>query len=104
ALTLAERALRALPDDHTARRLLCAACLGVGEAGRALTECATLLAATPDHQYLIAMQATALRLLNDSRYELLCDYDRMVLSMPIEAPPGWADLDSFLTELASRLA
>jgi tetratricopeptide (TPR) repeat protein len=103
ALTLAERALRALPHDQTARRLICAACLGVGEAGRALTECATLLEATPDHQYLIAMQTTALRLLNDPRYEAFCDYDRMVLSMPIEAPPGWRDLGSFLTDLASRL-
>jgi tetratricopeptide (TPR) repeat protein len=103
ALTLAERALAALPDDHTARRLLCAACLGVGDARRALTECAPLLAATPDHQYLIAMQTTALRLLNDSRYELFCDYDGMVLSMPIETPDGWSDLGSFLTELAARL-
>jgi tetratricopeptide (TPR) repeat protein len=103
ALRLAERALRALPDDHTARRLLCAASLGVGDARRALTECATLLKATPDHQYLIAMQTTALRLLKDPRYELFCDYERMVLSMPIEAPPGWPDPGSFLTELAARL-
>jgi tetratricopeptide (TPR) repeat protein len=103
ALRLAERALRALPDDHTARRLLCAAALGVGDARRALTECATLLAATPDHQYLIAMQTTALRLLKDPRYESFCDYDRMVLSMPIETPPGWQDLGSFLTDLSARL-
>ncbi len=103
ALRLAERALRALPGDHTARRLLCAACLGVGEAARALTECATLLAATPDHQYLVAMQTTALRLLNDPRYESFCDYDRMMLSMPIEVPAGWSDLESFLTELSTRL-
>lgn len=103
ALALAERALRALPGDQTAGRLLCAACLGVGDAGRALRQCATLLAATPDHQYLIAMQTTALRMLNDPRYELFCDYERMVLSMPIEAPPGWPDLGSFLTELTSRL-
>ncbi|HWZ64921.1 MAG TPA: tetratricopeptide repeat protein [Steroidobacteraceae bacterium] len=103
ALRLAERALRALPADHTARRLLCAACLGVGDGKRALTECATLLEATPDQQYLIAMQTTALRLLHDPRYESFCDYDRMVLSMPIETPAGWGDLGSFLTEVAARL-
>lgn len=103
ALSLAERALRALPNDPTARRLLCAAYLGVGDGARALSECATLVADTPDHQYLIAMQTTALRLLNDPRYESLCDYDRMVLSMRIEAPPGWKDLSSFLTELTSHL-
>ena len=103
ALTLAERALRALPNNHTARKLLCAGYLGVGEGARALAECATLLKAAPDDQYLIAMQTTALRLLNDSRYALLCDYDRMVLSALIETPPGWPDLGSFLTELTSRL-
>jgi tetratricopeptide (TPR) repeat protein len=103
ALTLAERALRALPNDHTTRKLLCAAYLGVGEGAKALAECATLLETTPDDQYLIAMQTTALRLLNDPRYELFCDYDRMVLSTLIEAPAGWPDLGSFLTELTSHL-
>ena len=68
-----------------------------------MAECATLLKATPDDQYLIAMQTTALRLLNDPRYEALCDYDEMVLSQLLETPPGWSDLASFLTELASRL-
>jgi hypothetical protein len=62
-----------------------------------------LLKATPDDQYLIATQTTALRLSNDARYELFCDYDKMVLTMLIEAPPGWPDLGSFLTELASHL-
>jgi tetratricopeptide (TPR) repeat protein len=103
AVALAERALRALPDNHTARKLLCAGYLGLGDGARALAECATLLEATPDDQYLVAMQTTALRLLNDPRYASLCDYERMVLSMLIETPPGWADLDSFLTELASHL-
>ena len=103
AVTLAERALRALPDNHTARKLRCAGYLGLGEGARALAECATLLAAAPDDQYLIAMQTTALRLLNDPRYESFCDYDRMVLSAPIETPPGWPDLGSFLTELTSHL-
>jgi tetratricopeptide (TPR) repeat protein len=103
ALTLAERTLRALPENHTARKLLCAGYLGVGDGARALAECATLVASAPDDQYLIAMQTTALRLLNDPRYESFCDYDRMVLSTRIETPPGWPDLGSFLTELASRL-
>jgi tetratricopeptide (TPR) repeat protein len=103
ALTLAQRALRALPNDHTTRKLLCAAYLGVGEGAKALAECVPLLEATPDDQYLIAMQTTALRLLNDPRYELFCDYERMVLSSLIEAPAGWPDLGSFLTELTSHL-
>jgi Flp pilus assembly protein TadD len=103
ALALAERALAGQPNNHTARKLLCAAYLGVGEGGKALIECATLLQAMPDDQYLIAMQTTALRLLNDPRYELFCDYDSMVLSTLLEAPAGWPDLESFLTELTAHL-
>ena len=103
ALNLAERAMRAQPNNPTARKLLCAAYLGVGDAAAAIAECAILLMATPDDQYLIAMQTTALRLLKDSRYEELCDYDKMVLSTSLETPAGWPDLSSFLTELTSRL-
>ena len=103
ALTLAEQAMRAQPNNPTARKLLCAAYLGVGDGAKALHEGATLLEATPDDQYLIAMQTTALRLLNDPRYEAACDYDKMVLSQTLETPSGWSDLTSFLTEVASRL-
>jgi tetratricopeptide (TPR) repeat protein len=103
ALTLAAQATRAQPNNPTARKLLCAAYLGVGDGVAAMNECATLLLATPDDQYLIAMQTTALRLLNDPRYEALCDYDKMVLSQPLEAPQGWTDLPSFLTDVTSRL-
>jgi hypothetical protein len=104
ALNLAERVMRAQPNNPTARKLLCAAYLGVGEGAAALAECATLLQATRDDQYLIAMQATALRLLNDSRYEALCDYDNMVLSQRLETPPGWSNLTGFLADLTSSLS
>ncbi len=103
ALTLAEQAMRAHPNNLAARKLLCAAYLGVGDGAAALGECAILLEATPDDQYLIAMQTSALRLLNDPRYQTLCDYDKMVLSQSLETPPGWSDLPSFLTEVTSRL-
>lgn len=104
ALALAERALGLLPGDHTARRLLCAACLGVGDGARALAECTTLLEVSPDNQYLIAMLTTALRLLGDPRYEQLCDYDAMVFSMRLEVPAGWKDLGAFLSDLAAHLS
>jgi predicted Zn-dependent protease len=103
ALDLAEQVMRAQPNNPTARKLLCAAHLGVGDGAKAMAECAILLKATPDDQYLIAMQTTALRLLNDPRYEAMCDFDKMVLSQFLETPPGWSDLASFLTDLTSRL-
>jgi tetratricopeptide (TPR) repeat protein len=103
ALKFAERALQALPGNQTARKLLCAAYLGVGEGAAALTESVSLLQASPDDQYLIAMQTTALRLLSDPRYEQLCDYRELAVPMVLETPPGWPDLNSFLTDLTSRL-
>jgi tetratricopeptide (TPR) repeat protein len=103
ALTYAQRALQALPGNPTARKLLCASYLGVGEGARALTECNSLLQASPDDQYLIAMQTTALRLLGDPGYSLLCDYSKMVVPMLLETPPGWSDPGSFLAELTSHL-
>ena len=103
ALVLAEQAIRAQPNNPAARKLLCAAYLGVGDGAAALAESVILLQATPDDQYLVAMQSTALRLLNDARYAALCDYDSMVLSQCLETPPGWSDLGSFLAEVASRL-
>jgi predicted Zn-dependent protease len=103
ALDLAQQVMRAQPNNPTARKLLCAAYLGVGDGAKAMAECAILLKATPDDQYLIAMQTTALRLLNDPRYEAMCDFDKMVLSQFLETPPGWSDLASFLTDLTSSL-
>jgi tetratricopeptide (TPR) repeat protein len=103
ALSLAERALRGQPDNLAARKLACSGYLGLGEAAKALAECAVLLQAAPDDQYLIAMQTTALRLSNDPRYFVMCDYDRMVLSELLETPAGWSDLSNFLAEVAARL-
>ncbi|HEY2402008.1 MAG TPA: tetratricopeptide repeat protein, partial [Steroidobacteraceae bacterium] len=103
ALGFAGRALQALPGNQTARKLLCAAYLGVGDGVAALAESVGLIQESPDDQYLIAMQTTALRLLNDPRYELLCDYRKMVAPMFLEAPPGWPDLNRFLVELTVSL-
>ena len=103
ALSLAERALRSLPDNTSARSLLTAAHLGVGDARAALQNCETLLAQSPDDQYLIALQTTALRLLGDERYAQLCDYRHLVLPLPIEPPAPWSDVASFLRDLTLSL-
>ena len=103
ALSLAQRALRYMPDNSSARSLLTAALLGVGDARAALPQCEALLAQSPDDQYLIALQTTALRLLGDERYVQLCDYRNLVLPLPIEPPAPWADLPSFLADLTASL-
>ncbi|MDE2339149.1 MAG: tetratricopeptide repeat protein [Gammaproteobacteria bacterium] len=104
ALELAERALRLAPASAQARTLLAAAQLGVGKAAAALGHCEQLLEAAPDDQYLIALQTTALRLLEDQRYGALCDYGALVLPLMLEPPAPWGDLESFLGDLAAALA
>jgi tetratricopeptide (TPR) repeat protein len=103
ALSLAQRALRSLPDSAPARSLEAAAQLGTGDAPSALANCEALLARSPDDQYLIALQTTALRLLGDERYAQLCDYRNLVLALCIEPPSPWSDLASFLADLTASL-
>ncbi|HME39237.1 MAG TPA: tetratricopeptide repeat protein [Steroidobacteraceae bacterium] len=103
ALGLAERALCAVPANAAARTLLAAAQLGIGDARGALPHCEALLANSPDDQYLIALQTTALRLLGDARYARLCDYERLVLRQQLDAPPPWPDVASFIADLKVSL-
>lgn len=103
ALPLAERALRLAPAHAAARSLLAAALLGAGDARAALPHCEALRAAAPDDQYLIALQATAWRLLGDARYRELYDYERLVLPQRLEAPAPWTDLAAFLADLRRSL-
>lgn len=103
ALSLGERAMRSMPESTSARALLAAAQLGVGDAKAGLGNCEILLARAPDDQYFIALQTTALRLLGDARYERLCDYRQLVLPLDISPPPPWTDLPGFLADLTASL-
>jgi tetratricopeptide (TPR) repeat protein len=104
ALQLAGQALRAAPSDTPARTLKAAAMLGIGDASGALPECEVLRAGAPDDQYLIALQTTAWRMLDDERYALLCDYANQVVTYRLEAPAGWTQLGNFLDDVQHSLA
>lgn len=103
ALSLAERAMRAMPNNISARSLLAAAQIGTGDAQRALRNIEASLLQAPDDQYLVALRTTALRLLGDERYAQLCDYRNLVLPLAIEAPRPWQDLAGFLADLTASL-
>jgi tetratricopeptide (TPR) repeat protein len=103
AMALAGRARRANPEDAAALNLLVAAQLGVGDARNALRNCETLLVASPDDQYLIALQTTAWRLLGDPRYAELCDYASLVVPSQLEVPPEWSCLSEFLADVKISL-
>jgi Flp pilus assembly protein TadD len=57
----------------------------------------------PDCQESWAYLATAWRLLQDSREEWLCGYDRLAGLMPVEVPSGWTSIEDFLLELRQSL-
>ncbi len=99
---LAERALARSPTTN-ARHLLAAALLGTGEPERALAECEGLLVATPDDQYLIALQTTAWRLLGDPRYAIYNDHAQLVRPYRLPTPAAWPDLPGFLADLRESL-
>lgn len=103
ALVLAERALRVSPTGTAARNLLVAAQLGVGDARSALDHCEILLVSAPDDQYLIALQTTAWRLLDDARHLEFCDYAQLALPQQLQTPAPWRDLASFLADLKRSL-
>jgi tetratricopeptide (TPR) repeat protein len=57
----------------------------------------------PDDQEAWANLGTAWRLLGDRREAWLCDYERLVGVVPVEPPPGHADVDTFLAALRAVL-
>ncbi|HET7161837.1 MAG TPA: tetratricopeptide repeat protein [Rhodanobacteraceae bacterium] len=103
ALDLAARALAATPADVAARTLRAAALLGVGDARGALSECGVLRAGSPEDQYLIALETTAWRMLDDERYARLCDYPNLVVPYRLEAPLPWKSLAGFLDDVKRSL-
>lgn len=102
-LAFARRAAALSPNNAQASLILSQTLLGAGELDAAETALAALHAQYPLDQTVLALQATCWRLLGDSRYATLYDYDRMVKAAEIEVPPGWTSLAAYLADLASAL-
>lgn len=103
ALALAERlAARTTANPHGDGSLVFAL-LGTGrtEAASHITD--QVLQATPNDQQMIALQATAWRLLDDPRYRELYNYEQLVRTWTIDTPDGWPDLRAYLADLAISL-
>lgn len=100
---LAAAALADAPDDPGAMEALACACLACGDAQEASGLLERLLALRPANQLAIALQATAWRLLGDSRFDELYDYGTMVRCYTLGVPAGWHSLDGYLADLAAEL-
>ena len=102
AVRYAERAAVLAPGDH-AEAALFAACVAAGQAERAAAIAARMVERRPSDQRALAYQATAWRLLGDSRYATLYDYAALVRSWRMDVPDGWDSLDAYLADLARAL-
>ncbi|WP_187300538.1 putative 2OG-Fe(II) oxygenase [Mizugakiibacter sediminis] len=103
AVAHAERALALAPRHPAAIAALADAQLAAGRADLAERCAAQVLATQPYDQHMLAVRATAWRLLGDARYRALYDYATLVRARPIDTPPGWPDLAAYLADLAASL-
>jgi tetratricopeptide (TPR) repeat protein len=103
ALAHAENAARLAPNDPSMQAALIEILLALGDAERAANIAAEQMSRSPLDQNAIARLATAWRLLGDARYAQLYDYKTFVSRSMLDVPNGWADLPSYIAELAVAL-
>ncbi len=103
ALSHAQRALEAQPDNPSHVAALCQVNLALGHADQAAVIAEGLWRGQPENQYAIALLATAWRIMGDDRYRRLFDYDALVSRSMIDTPRGWSNLESYLTDLREAL-
>ncbi len=77
--------------------------LAVGNYQSALELATQLVNEMPQDQYYLALQSTALRLLDDPRYHYLCDYDNLVFVKPLILLPEQGTIESFNLRVKAAL-
>ncbi|MBL8543874.1 MAG: tetratricopeptide repeat protein [Hyphomonadaceae bacterium] len=102
ALRVLRRVAEIAPSPVAQRNLL-STLLRARQPEEALSIVRALRQQDASEQYLIACEATALRMLGDPAYRALCDFDRMVRSYEIAAPKGHFTIESFNAALADFL-
>ncbi len=88
---------------RSAYRNLITTLMRAGQPDEALRVTRTLQQEEPDEQFLIACEASALRMLGDRAYRELCDYDRLVREYDVATPRGFFTTESFNATLAGHL-
>ncbi|MEO9001077.1 MAG: tetratricopeptide repeat protein [Rhodanobacter sp.] len=103
ALAYAQRLAAIVPQDHDGQVALGNASLATGRGRAALEVAESLHRANPVDGRAMAMKADALRMLGDSRYRGLLDYQGLVRATYIDVPDGWPDLAAYLADLVRDL-
>jgi tetratricopeptide (TPR) repeat protein len=103
AVSLATEAAAQRPDSAVVAQTLTGALLSSGRGAEALKVIGAWRLRQPLDQSWIAYEASALRLVGDTRYRELYDYERLVMPFDLEPPPGWALLTDFNRDLIASL-
>ena len=103
ALAAFRGALSRNGQDRAAQRNMLSMLQRAGKPDQALALVRGLRAGEPEDQFLIAGEAGALRILGDSGYRRLHDYQAYVRSYDIPAPRGFFTTGSFNASLADAL-
>ena len=103
ALQLSQLATKAFPQELDNAINACNCHLAMGQANAVLAIVERFLKTSPNNQHLIALQATAYRLLGDERYPLLYDYTSLVKYLPLGVPKGWSSLSGYISDLEAEL-
>lgn len=103
ALEHGRQAFASFPNDLNSAIHFVNCLLANGEAAQALPVVERFRSTSPFDQHLIALQATCWRMLGDSRYSELYNYDRFVAQLPLGAPTGWNSVEAYVDQLEKEL-
>lgn len=103
AIAAHERAVEIEPDNGAAWSNFAETLLRAGDAARALTASETSLIHLPANPQAVALGGLAMRKLGDPREAAINDYARLVQTFDLEAPDGFADMESFNRALNEAL-
>ncbi len=102
-LAHATAALGTAPGSIEAAKAAVEALLHLARADEAAALATRIAAVAPDDQGVIALLATAWRLMGDPRHAALCEDPTLVSARMIAVPAGWRDLPAFLGDLRDAL-
>ncbi|MDH3373761.1 MAG: putative 2OG-Fe(II) oxygenase [Gammaproteobacteria bacterium] len=103
ALEMSDRLVTLQPASRAVQEMRAQALLASGRAEEAVPIAEKLTEADPNDQHALALLATVCRLVGDSRYQGLYDYDAFVRAYKLTPPDGWASLDEYLSDLGAAL-
>ncbi len=103
ALRYAERAVQLHANHPNACAALITSLCGLGHPARAQQHVDRMRVIYPNAQHWIAYQLTIWRLLGDVRYREWMDYNKLVQTFEVAAPPGYTSIEAFNEEFETAL-